>query len=190
MAMRLFAILAISMLVLAACSKSVAVRDAVGRQSRQLQGADLVVNSPLPVMAGKARIFVQDGSVSGGDGGFFSRSYDQYRPHCAFEIRSVSHNGFTIQPDTFKITRVQGSMQQVVQRRPVQLAALHLAGGFDGGMGGGAYHEGYHFWLESDRQPEVMRMSCYGAYAQFPDLRPPTLQEVTQALGAVATLRY
>jgi len=102
----------------------------------------------------------------------------------------VSHDGFTIQPDTFSVIRVQGSMQQVVQRRPVQLAALRLAGGFDGGMGGGAYHEGYHFWLESDRQPEVMRMSCYGAYAQFPDLRPPTLQEVTQALGAVATLRY
>ena len=47
----------------------------------------------------------------------------------------MSHDGFTIQPDTFSVIRVQGSMQQVVQRRPVQLAALRLAGGFDGGMG-------------------------------------------------------
>ena len=188
--MRAILIVAVSVLALTGCSNSVAIREAVGQGTRQLQGADLVLGSPLPIAAGKARVFLQDGIVSAGDGGFFSRSYDQYRPHCAFEIRQVSHNGFTIQPDTFSVIRVQGSMQQVVQRRPVQLAALRLAGGFDGGMGGGAYHEGYHFWLESDRQPEVMRMSCYGAYAQFPDLRPPTLQEVTQALGAVATLRY
>ena len=79
-AMRAILIVAVSVLALTGCSNSVAIREAVGQGTRQFVGADLVLREPLPIAAGKARVFLQDGIVSAGDGGLFSRSYDQYRP--------------------------------------------------------------------------------------------------------------
>ncbi len=142
-----------------------------------LDGAQLQVRQALPVSAGKARVFVQDGAISGG--------YDNYRPHCAFEIESIDHDGVTIEPDTFQIVRVQRTLVQVVQARPLRLAGLWRAG-INGFGGSSSYHEGYHFWIYSERQPQVMRMSCYGVYAQPYELHPPTLAEIGVALGGLA----
>jgi len=66
--MRAILIVAVSVLALTGCSNSVAIREAVGQGTRQLQGAELVLGSPLPIAAGKARVFLQDGIVSAGDG--------------------------------------------------------------------------------------------------------------------------
>ena len=93
-----------------------------------------------------------------------------------------------IEADTFAITRVQGSVQQVVSTQPVRLAGLWLIGGLNGG-GSQSYYSGYHFWLSSMNQPGVRRMSCYGVYAQPYELYPPTLQEIRQVLGAIAEIR-
>jgi hypothetical protein len=169
-----------SVLILSACQKSLGVREsAAGADFVQLQGAELVLHSPLLVPAGNARVYVQGGRAGAG--------FDQYKPHCAFEIQRVDHSGFTIKPDTFRITLVQGSLQSVVMLEPIKVAGLHLAALYD--RGGSAYHEGYHFWLASERQPEVRRMTCYGTYAEPPDLQPPTLQEIRGALGGIAELR-
>ena len=147
-----------------------------------LDGAQLQVLQALPVSAGKARVFVQDGVISGG--------YDNYRPHCAFEIESIDHNGVTIEPDTFQVVRVQHSLVQVVQARPLTVAGpWRTFAGINGFGGSSSYHEGYHFWVYSERQPEVMRMSCYGVYAQPYELEPPTLAEIGHALGGLAEIR-
>jgi hypothetical protein len=186
--MRKLAIVSLCLLLLGACSKSSPVRESAGAGYRQLQGASMVLSQALTVPAGKARLYIQDGKVSG-SGGLLGGSFDQYRPHCSLEIRRVDHDGFAVQPDTFRITRVQASLQQVVSRQPLLVAGLRLASGRDGD-GSAAYHEGYHFWLTSDSQPEVRRVSCYGVFAEPPDLHPPTLQEIRQALGDVIELRY
>lgn len=177
-------------LLLLGCQKSAPVREAEGQQAFvQLQGATLVLRQPLTVPAGSARVFVQAGAASdGGRSRVLSGGFDQYRPHCAFEIRSIRHNGFTIEPDTFRIVQVQGSLQSVVMRGPVMVASLQLARGMEA-AGSSAYHQGYHFWLESERQPEVRRMSCYGVYAEPDTLQPPTLQEIRDALGGIAEIR-
>jgi hypothetical protein len=188
--MRTLAILFVSALILAACSTSSAVREAAGHGFLQLQGASLVLNRALTVPAGKARLFIQSGQAPGSRVSLLGGGFNQYQPHCSLEVRSVDHNGFEVRPDTFEITRVQASLQQVVSREPIRVAALRLAGMEGGGDGSAMYHEGYHFWLASDRQPEVMRVSCYGVFAEPPDLQPPTLEEIRQALGDVAELRY
>ena len=180
--MRILSILLASTLLLAGCSKSAAVRESAGGDFLQLQGATLVLNQAVEVGPGKARVFIQDGRVLG-------NGFDHYRAHCGLEIRSVQHDGFVVQPDRFAITLVQGSLQQVVTRGAVQVASLSLASGIDGGNGSSAYHEGYHFWLESRQQPEVIRLSCYGVYAQPYELEPPTLQEIHEALGPLAEIR-
>ena len=47
------------------------------------------------------------------------------------------------------------------------------------------FHDGYHFWLASETQPQVMRLSCFGVYARWPDLYPPTLDDIAAALGEI-----
>lgn len=180
--MRPIVVMAVSALVLTACGGSATVRESWNDGFVQLQGASLELMQPLTVPAGRARVFIQDGRAG--------TAFDQYRAHCALEIGSVQHDGHTVQRDTFRITRVQHSLQQVVMREPVRLAAVGLlpAGLFDG-RGGAAYHEGYHLWLGSEQQPEVRRLSCYGSYDEPPDLRPPTLREIAEALGGIARIR-
>lgn len=186
--MKVIATVLLSSLLLAACGKSATVRETDGGDFVQLKGAELVLKQAVIVPAGKARVFIQFGARADGRGGILSGGFDYYRPHCALEIRSVDHAGFTIQSDTFRITQVQGSLQQVVMRERVQVAGLQRVSDLDG-RGSSAYHEGYHFWLASERQPEVRRMSCYGVFAEPDRLRPPTLEEIRSALGEVAEIR-
>jgi hypothetical protein len=171
-------------LVLGACQmgSSLMVRDTAGVNTfTQLEGASLVLNQELNLRAGKARIFVQNGEVSGG--------FDSYQPHCAFEIDSVRHEGATIEAGTFTITRVQGSVQPVVSAAPVRLAAMPMVSGIAGGGGSQSYYEGFHLWLSSADQPQVRRVSCFGVYAQPYELYPPTVAEIRHALGSVAEIR-
>jgi len=172
-----------AVLFLAACQGggSLAVRDATGvDRFTRFQGASLVLNHDLSIAAGKARVFLQNGEVSGG--------FDSYRTHCAFEIDSVRHDGKTIQAGTFTISRVQGSIQPVVTRGLLQVASLQLFAGLDG-AGSQSFYEGYHFWLTSVDQPEVRRLSCFGVYAEPQDLYPPTVEEIRQALGSIAVIQ-
>jgi hypothetical protein len=168
-------------LLLAGCQRSATVRDSQINRWVLLDGAQLQVRQALPVAAGKARVFVQDGVVSGG--------FDNYRTHCAFEIDNIDHDGATIEPDIFQVVRVQHTLVPVVQARPLMIAGPWRAAGIDGFGGSSSYHEGYHFWIYSERQPQVMRMSCYGVYAQPYELEPPTLADIRNALGGLAEIR-
>ncbi|MDJ0740772.1 MAG: hypothetical protein QNJ91_13735 [Gammaproteobacteria bacterium] len=179
---RLVIAVAASALLLAGCQNSATVRAPSAGGYIGLAGARLEVQQPVAIAAGRARVFLQGGAIARPAGAF-----DQYRPHCAFEIDSIDHDGVTIVPDTFQIVRVQASLQEVVQARPLQLAGLGpvAVGALDGGA---SYHEGYHFVLYSERQPDVRRLSCYGAYAQPYDLEPPTLAEIQAALAGYAAI--
>jgi hypothetical protein len=86
---------------------------------------------------------------------------------------------------TFKVTLVQRTTTQVVSNSRLLVAGL-------GGTGGGSasYYDGYHFWLDSDVEPEVRRMTCYGVFAQPFELYPPTIEEINAAIRGVAELRY
>jgi len=47
---------------------------------------------------------------------------------------------------------------------------------------------GYHLWLESEEQPDVLRMTCKGAFSTTWDVRPPSLDDLRIVFGEVATL--
>lgn len=165
-------------LLMAGCTGG--VRDGSGY--RELGGAVLVLEQPLRVPAGRARVYLQ--SPDGRSPGRVTGSFNSYRPHCALEIRPVDHDGWTVEPGEFRVTRVQRTIDMVVGREaPIRVAQL----GLDGAQ---SYYDGFHFWLESDAQPDVMRLTCYGVYAAPYELYPPTLGEIELALGDVAALRY
>lgn len=182
--MKRFVFASLSLIFVAACQQSSSVRESSGGPYLVLQNASLILKQDVVIPPGKARVYLQDGG-QGGSGGVLAGGFDSYRPHCALEINSVDHSGYPLKAGTFAVTRVQQSRTQVVSAAPLLVA-------FAGGMGGGSasYYQGYHFWLSSDTEPEIRRMSCYGVFAQPYELYPPTLQEINAALGDVAQLRY
>lgn len=186
--MKTLLVLLSSALLLAGCGGDALVRDDAAGAYVGLTGAEVQLIVPVKVAAGKARVFIQGGDVPRNRNPYIGGGFNQYRPHCAFEIRNVDHDGVIIEPDTFRIVRTQESLQEVVQAPGRQFAGLGLMIGSGVWGGGASYHLGYHFTLYSERQPDVMRMSCYGVYAERYDLYAPTVGEIRAALRGVAEI--
>ena len=49
--------------------------------------------------------------------------------------------------------------------------------------------QGYHFWLDSEQQPEVLRLSCRGAFDDMWETQPPSIEEIQQTMGDLAELQ-
>ena len=187
MRLRIFVVMMV--ILLSACQQSATVREERGSGFVDLQGARVVLKKDIGVAAGRARVYIQDGGPGARQARVRSSGFDSFRPSCAFEIGSVDHPGATISADSFLITRVQLTVVEVVSLQPVQVAGLRLtgAGGIDGGP---MLYSGYHFWLASQKQPDVRRMTCYGVYAESGELYPPTLAEIRRALRGVAEIEF
>ena len=142
-----------------------------------------VVLQPLPFEPEQARIVLQYGRV------IARAEWNQYDDACFVELRQVPREAGRVATGTFSVVDIRHTLDAVVYRAPmVRLAALQRVNEVDGG-GSKAYHEGYHFVLESAAQPGVFRLSCYGDYAEPPDLEPPTLADIRRVLGELASLR-
>lgn len=139
----------------------------------------VVLQQALPVPAGHARVFLQGGAV------VEKHRLNPYRPHCNFEQRAVSDGTAVIAADRFTVTAVSVGEDFVVQRRAYVYAALRLAGDDDSP---GQVNRYLHHRLASDRQPEVMRLTCHGGF-DLPGLAQlPSLVDMRAALGEVAVL--
>lgn len=145
-------------------------------------GYRLTLNKPLTISPGQARVFLQEGRA-------FASGLDEYQPHCSFEVRHLSDSPQIIHADTFVVSRIQTLIEEVVQYQPVMLAALgSLTLGADIDSSPSDIFRGYHFWLRSDHQPNVLRMTCRGALAPPWDAYPPTHAEIEYAISHIATL--
>lgn len=187
--MKLLPVLAISSLalVMTGCQLSSPVKLSKNEGYSSLEGSKLILKTALDVPAGRSRVFVQDGVLA--QDYKLTGNFDSYRTHCGFEIRSVAHEGYRIEPGSFNITRVQSVLQPVVMGSRIMVAELKLANNIDGADGQSSYYEGYHFWLSSETESDVMRMSCFGVYALPHELDAPTLSEINATLGDVAEIQ-
>lgn len=165
----------LSGLLLSACSSW------VPDYSDQDSGYRLVLHQPLTVAAGNARVYLQGGKM------LPSLGFNQYAVSCNLEIRKLSEQPQTIEADTFVVTRVQHLMEEVASWQPVVLASLTLAGA-DVDSSPADIFLGYHFWLHSEGQPDVLRMTCRGVFSEPWNAQYPTLGEIAAALGDLATL--
>ncbi len=112
---------------------------------------------------------------------------DRYRPHCNFEVRSVSDGTLRIEPDTFLVTEVDEDEEEVVGLpQPQRYAGLELNGGRGGGINQIVYY--VRHWLYAERQPEVMHLTCHGGFDLPFYARTPGIGEIRQALGQLVTL--
>jgi hypothetical protein len=141
----------------------------------------LVLERPVSVPEGRARVFLQDGELVKG--------LDEFKPHCALEIRHLSGPPRTIPAGNYPVTRVQREVVEVVFAGPgrqVAAAGLYgrlIAGTDDGGDAPADIFEGYHFWLADSADVGLMRLTCFGIRAEPWNAEPPTMAELRRVLG-------
>ncbi|MEW8625020.1 MAG: hypothetical protein AB2551_04655 [Candidatus Thiodiazotropha sp.] len=142
-------------------------------------GSKVVLKQALEVSAHRTRLFFQLGET------MQLEDFDRYKANCNFELSSLTDGVQTIQPQTFTIRRVEGLMVEVVKKLPEY---RFVPVGLDD-QGTPMVSQGYHFWLDSEQQPEVLRLSCRGAFGDMWATQPPSIEEIQQTMGDLAELQ-
>ena len=148
-------------------------------------GSRLVLHRELAVPAEDVSVYLQYGQVMP------QKQLNLYHPQCKIEMRRRLPTGQTIRVDEFMVTRVTRDMtQHMVWLASIDVASAPLArrvsGGVDSGMGPNTFLT--ILTIASDRQPEVMRMTCgYWGYIGRGD-NHLSIREIRAALGEVLTL--
>jgi hypothetical protein len=141
-------------------------------------GSKLHLHKPLVVSARDNQVFIQQNR----------EKYDTYYPFCYFELRGITDEARTIQPDTFTINRVYRDETEFVQSQPIRVASLLQFSGAVGSGGARLIVQTTVMDLHSDKQPAVRRLVCAGGFALEYYATPPTMQEITEILQGVAQL--
>ena len=166
----------VSTLLLAACAPAVYQ---TGIYSGNLSvGTVLELREPLAFRAERSRVFLQDGEV------IKQGKLNRFAAHCNFESTKLAKQGDVIEPDTFRILRVEQSYDRVVMaNHPMVASNAVTARLWDNKRGPTSISRYYSFYLDSSRQPEIFRMTCHGAEADQPEARLPTRPEIESVLG-------
>ncbi|MEW8030182.1 MAG: hypothetical protein AB2792_05750 [Candidatus Thiodiazotropha sp.] len=168
------------LLLLSACGQSYMVSDNLAYPyNLPPVGSKLVLMQEVAIEPGTARTFLQRGKTTTlGD-------FNRYHANCNFEVENLSDNVQTIRPDTFIVKKVQRLMTEVVRHdnRPPGFLTVEY-----GDPSSPMVTHGYHLWLSSDKQPDVMRMTCRGAFDDLSRSEPPSINEIREALGKIAEL--
>ncbi len=166
--------------ILTACNH-MPVQDENSPRSRVAVGSHVVLNELLSIPAGHARVFLQDGRVVA------NKSLEYYQPHCNIAVRSVSTGDSYIEPDIFIVTAVMEDEEEVVRgARWRQYASLFNSSDSLGSVMISRY---VRHTLHSTSQPEVMRLTCHGGFAEPWQVDTPSIREIRQALGELVTLK-
>lgn len=113
------------------------------------KGSRLVLQHAITIPTPGVSVWLQHGEVRGS-------SRDRYAPACKLEMRTRPDTARTVEPDTFLVTRVAREEQSVANDRHQRYVRQ------EDGDGGGpmAYEMRTMVYLESERQPEVFRLTC------------------------------
>ncbi|OOG24213.1 hypothetical protein B1C78_09235 [Thioalkalivibrio denitrificans] len=172
---------ALIVLALTACAP-VTVKDEQSPYSRIATGSTITLQQPIDIPRHAARVFIQDGRVVS------KTRMNIYYPHCNFEVRTLSDGTARIEPDAFLVTGFRLGYVTVVRRAaPLQVAStfLMLADEDDGGPP--PISRFVHYQLGSERQPDVMRLTCHGGFADEWEARYPSVAEIRQVLDGIAS---
>ncbi|KAA3619070.1 MAG: hypothetical protein DWQ08_15870 [Proteobacteria bacterium] len=136
---------------------------------------EMVLNQPLRVETGWARSFVQHGKP------VRKRELEKFDAYCSVEVTTVARVGddIVVEPGAFSVTRIQHK---------------HIPGGVFGGLlnledDPGPVEPEVDIYLESPRQPGVLRARCVKWESDAAFARRVTLDEVREAFGNVASFR-
>lgn len=147
-------------------------------------GSRLILHQELQIPANAARISIQNGEVRR------HGLVNEFYPYCEFEVRQVKSTAQVVRPDKFSIQKV-GRRIYSVGLSP-NTAALGLSIALGTGDGPRQTFYATVLYLRSDKQPNVLKLTCESDQRAFPGIlyaRHLTVGEIQEALGAVLTLR-
>ncbi|MES9830456.1 MAG: hypothetical protein ABW201_19560 [Candidatus Thiodiazotropha sp.] len=168
------------LLLLSACSQSYMVSDNLAYPyNLPPVGSKLVLMQEVAIEPGTTRTFLQRGRTTTlGD-------FNRYRANCNFEVENLSDKVQRIEPDIFIIKKVQRLITEVVRQYNRRSGTIDVEFGDPGSP---MVTQGYHLWLSSEKQPDVMRMTCRGSFDDLSRSEPPSINEIREALGNIAEL--
>ena len=159
--------------VLTACSNS----QVVGNEDSQFfsvqPGSTFTLNREITIQPDQTSVYLQNGEIEP------VGNVDFYKPHCKFELFTISEQARTVTPDIFMVTRIVDRSEDVSTQTP-RYAGLSLTyGGVDGPS-----HLTFSttMYLESKKQPDVFRINCK-QWDWPPTGDFVTINEMRRALG-------
>lgn len=165
------------LLLLAGCGQS-STRNVDDPLAFLAAGSQLQLTRELEIAAGETRVFFQRGkAISKGE-------LDYYHPSCDLEVWELQQFARKISEDLFVLGKLTFGRQTVVSLGTTKLADNSLASRLFGDRGP-TIHRFVRVELHSDAQPDVMRLTCRGAWADYYDARLPSDAEIKLALGNI-----
>jgi hypothetical protein len=166
---------------LTACAQ-VPVADEHSPYSRIAAGTTLTLHQPVEIPRYAARVFIQDGRVVSKTG------MNVYYPHCNLEVRTVSDGNARIEPGNFLVTGFRLDEVTIVkQKEPLMLASAMPMLADDDPGGPPPTSRAVHYLLHSETQPDVMRLTCHGGFAEAWEVAYPSVSEIRQVLEGIAS---
>ncbi len=135
----------------------------------------LMLNQELDIAPGQVAVYIQNGKI------IPAENIKQRQPNCKFEINTIEDTARKVMPDKFKIDRF------ILDSNFVSSGKILLAGlGIMHVSGGSATAEIYttELFLHSDKQPDVLRLSCEH-WEDPADGDYLTLDQIKRALGKI-----
>lgn len=169
---------AFAMVLLAACDNSQLVKDEDSQFYSVTVGSTFTLNQEITIPPDNTSVYLQNGKLGTDD------DVDFYKPHCVFELYTISDMERVVSPDTFVITKIVDQSEDVSIGRP-----LYAGLGIGISYGDGPVHLTFAttMYLESKIQPDVYRMTCkrwdWPAIGEY-----LSINEMRQAVGDYFTL--
>ena len=163
--------------LLTACGSSQALRDENSQFFSVPPGSTFTLNREITIQPDQTSVYLQNGKIE------LVSNVDFYRPHCKFELFTISEQSRLVKPDTFVVTRIVDQREDVSTKWPLY-AGLGMA------RGDGPVHLTFSttMYLESSIQPDVFRMNCkqwdWPSIGEF-----LSINQMRQALGDYFTLK-
>lgn len=139
-------------------------------------GSTFTLEREITIQPDQTSVYLQNGEIESVGG------VDFYRPHCKFELFSISEQARVVKPDAFVVIRIVDQREDVSIGQPMY-AGLAMSGT------DGPIHLTFSttMYLESKQQPDVFRMDCkrwdWPATGEF-----LSISEMREALGDYFTL--
>jgi hypothetical protein len=143
-------------------------------------GSKVLLHQALEVPANQSRVFLQQGEVVS------KKSLDRYVPNCNFEVRSLEQKPRVIEPGEYPVVKVRLQTEEVVWLESGMKLAFAGAGRWFSGQS--MVSRAVHLTLGSDLQPDLMRLTCRGAFDEPAEADLPSITQIDQALGKLAQL--
>lgn len=141
-------------------------------------GSEIQLTRDLDIPGGETRVFFQRGKA------IPLRELDYYHPSCDLEVWELQQQVRTVAKDLFVIGKMNSGRDPIVSLGTTKLADSSSVARIFVDHGPSVHHY-LRVELHSAVQPDVMRLTCRGAWADYYDAKLPSEVEIKLALGDI-----